>query len=96
MLASGFWCCSYLPQCTLCKHYSWPFSNFGFRSGRTDNDTINFLATSWDYNKNLDGIMTQALRFILQMYTSAFVSLPYCLADDVLGMRVHVARHSGD
>lgn len=36
--------------------------------------------------------MTQALRFIPQMYTSAFVSRPYCLADDVLGMRVHVAR----
>ena len=40
--------------------------------------------------------MTHRLGFILQMNTSAFVSLPYCLAADVLGMQVRRARESGD
>lgn len=38
--------------------------------------------------------MTHALGFILQMYTSAFVNPPYCLAADVPGMQVHMARDS--
>lgn len=38
--------------------------------------------------------MTHALGFIPQMYTSAFVSPPYCLAADVPGMQVRMARDS--
>lgn len=96
MLASSFWCYSYLPQCTLFKHYYFIiFIILGF--GREAQITIqqNFpWPASWDYNKNLDEIMTHVLGFILQMYTSAFVSPPYCLAADVPGMQVGMARDS--